>query len=249
MRSVPLKEVISMYTGNSKKLGKLMTKSGFDYAEFVTEYDGAYIYELHHNDKSKDKTPIFARVTDDDAEIVWDVDVVLEISDKIANESPRKLTEEEKEDSDKAWEFFTNPDNIFAIYVGGMFKRPEGMILSVYGRDGKKEFPEVMELVGDEDCLDCLNELGIDIECDEFLETWDVLDIDDEDFCLLNKKMKMTGVESYDFGQAIHRALGDAGIMAWCERMGIEWKSSKFDRKDSEKMRDAIGKFLKKISK
>lgn len=335
-----------MYTGNAKKLAKLIKKNGFNYAMFVTEYQGAFYHSLHHKKGKEDENAerVLAKVTDDDAVLIKDQELIntilahaeepaldngfnpskvmavminpnpdeidsvlnadcklfinvfelhhydahcISAEDDIAEEilgdlginhkaSKRAfpgwktldigngafvLARENVADSllgelsdetlkkrmgkhekkilkamkklalEKAWKDMScnenaekravpDSDEVIGILVGGMFKRPCGMVLEVMTK--KDGFHEVFEIEGDTPCFDYLEKLGIDLENDDFFADWNYLGIDEEDFALFNKNIKLTKEEAVVFADKIKDALTAEELISWCEEEGIQ---------------------------
>lgn len=358
-----------MYTGNSKKLGKLINKNGFDYAEFLTEYNGAYIHALHYEDKEKDKKlpTTFAKVTFRDAEIVKNPDeikfilgliekgisyrefdakkiyavmvdpcqedrkLVIKTFDGIGNspecviaeddtaegileslgikhKSPKRvfpgwetlsigegaflvarsdvadilfkrLREKSVEKrmqkyekkimaaltdflTEKAWmhaiskhknpvfgedvyDYSDKPESIIGIFVGGITKREEGVYLEVYARNNGEL--NTVGIDGDCDCLDYLDKIGINLEENDFFDDWKYLNIDEEDFFLLNKSLKLNMDEALEFADKIQMDLrGETAN--WCKEHQIRWKPAGTKAENDRRMRVAIAEYIVRYS-
>jgi len=136
-------------------------------------------------------------------------------------ETTLNAKETDKMNSNKNMALFNDPGNIFAIYVGGMFKRKNGMLLHVYARNN--EDMDVLNLEGDMESLEYLQGIGIEIENDAFFEKWHYLGLVEEDFCLFNKALRITKEEALKIAIDIFNTLGGNRTVNWAKEKGIEW--------------------------
>ncbi|MDO4179181.1 MAG: hypothetical protein Q4D21_08340 [Phascolarctobacterium sp.] len=207
----------------------------YDVFELLFEKDG----ELSQGDK-----PAYALHKDgkftlaDDEVTVEEIDANINAQQEEFIAAMNKRIEEDAEEEMRNWD----ADDIFAIFVGGAFKRKCGMLLEVFGTTFRGT--EILEVVGDEDCLCYLSKLGIDLEDDKLFKNWSYMNIDDEDSCLLTKKYEITADRVECLVDKLQYILGDEEMLAWCEEHEITWDKSKNPKKEQEHMQEAIANYI-----